>query len=298
MSPNSPRRPHLKRHRRQPAQAGSFQLTERDQQVIEAVWEYRFLQRRHLQELVFHQASTAVVCHRLQLLYHHGYLDRHDRPILPQKGAPLYTLGPQGAELIAERSGETLAQLNRRRKKLWERSDLFLAHEMQVNECRIALTLATERRDDRELSVWAYSQEVQDRVSLRDSSGRSVERNFRPDAFCRLRVTQPSGKPGILACFWEIDRGTEPLQRIREKAQIYQAYRDSGAYDARYRQTLFRVLVPTTSNERLQNLKTAVKSTGAEMFWFGLLEDQTAEGFWQAEWWKVGEEEPRALLDS
>ena len=60
---------------------------------------------------------------------------------------------------------------------------------------------------------------------------------------------------------------------------------------------LFRVLVPTTSAERLQNLKKTVAGTGADMFWFGLLEDLTPQALFQPRWWKVGTDQPRALLE-
>jgi hypothetical protein len=55
----------------------------------------------------------------------------------------------------------------------------------------------------------------------------------------------------VLSAFVEVDRGTMPNRRFKEKVERYFAYDLSGEYGKRYQAKHFRILVVVTSSERL-----------------------------------------------
>src|SRR5690606_23175009 len=75
-------------------------LTERDQAVIKAVYEYRVLTTQQLKTLFFPSLHQAYA--RLAALYHHGFLARQFTGVYADKmNTPiLYTLDRRGAELL------------------------------------------------------------------------------------------------------------------------------------------------------------------------------------------------------
>lgn len=64
----------LPRFKRAPEAAGSFQFTPRDLELLRNIAEHRFIKSEWLVKLV--GGSRQQVLRRLNLLYHHGYLDR------------------------------------------------------------------------------------------------------------------------------------------------------------------------------------------------------------------------------
>jgi hypothetical protein len=64
----------LPRFKRDPEAAGSFQITQRDLELLRHVAEHRFIRSEWLVKLV--GGSRQQVLRRLNLLYHHGYLER------------------------------------------------------------------------------------------------------------------------------------------------------------------------------------------------------------------------------
>src|SRR2546430_672511 len=79
-----------------------MQLTERDQGIIRHVHRYRFLRSSHIVALT--SGSRQQNLRRLQLLFHHGYLERPRAQIdyFHRNGSrPLaYGLGSKGASLL------------------------------------------------------------------------------------------------------------------------------------------------------------------------------------------------------
>src|SRR5438552_8320747 len=99
------RRPRFRRAKEAP----SFQLTERDVEIVRQVAAHRFLRSTHLSRLL--AAPHHKIRERLTPLYHAGYLDRPRAQIEyhVQGGgsAPLvYALGNQGARLLIDRGLE------------------------------------------------------------------------------------------------------------------------------------------------------------------------------------------------
>src|SRR4051812_27095595 len=110
----------------------SMQLTERDQQIVEAVYLYRVLMQSQIERLIFTDAHPSTAQRRLQLLFQNGYLERQ---FLPVRGGMmnspiLYLLDEKGAHLLTRAFGYD--------NVLWKRAHNtvgvdFLEHTIAVN---------------------------------------------------------------------------------------------------------------------------------------------------------------------
>src|SRR5581483_7375665 len=125
-----------------------FQLTDRDVQLVQLVARHRFLRSTHLSELC--EAPHKKVCDRLTYLFHAGYLDRpraqFDHYREGGGSSPIvYALGNGGAQLLIERYGSGLPQVEWARK-----NDLagrqFILHTLAIADVRVALQRAVRSR--------------------------------------------------------------------------------------------------------------------------------------------------------
>ncbi|MFY9826270.1 MAG: replication-relaxation family protein [Thermoanaerobaculia bacterium] len=79
-------------------------LTPRDLEILRAVHRHRLLRSTHL--IALSDGSRQTTLRRLQLLFHHGYLDRPSMQLdwYARGSEPLvYALGSRGAELLEAR---------------------------------------------------------------------------------------------------------------------------------------------------------------------------------------------------
>src|SRR5438045_3752518 len=94
-----PRRPRFER-----APIRPMALTPRDHEILRAVHRHRLLRSTHLMALS--EGSPQTTLRRLQLLFHHGYLDRPPMQLdwYARGSEPLvYALGSRGAEILEAR---------------------------------------------------------------------------------------------------------------------------------------------------------------------------------------------------
>lgn len=259
-------------------------LTDRDMAIIGAVGNYRLLSRSQIQRLLGFGTVTRVNF-RLQKLFHHGYLVRHFLPTLKGSSQALYTLDRLGLPVAAERLGKDTADLWRPKDKL---SPFFLAHELAVNDVRIAFELAARAHNDHQLVSWLSAEEAKDRFFFSGSW-----HTLTPDAFVRYRV----GKQ-LLSVFIEVDRGTMPNHRFQRKVEAYFAYDVSGRYAERHKGQRFRVLVITKTPKRLTNLKETTAQVAQRNCWFATLPEIAQNGPLAAIWETVGREEKARLIDT
>ena len=258
-------------------------LTDRDMAIVAAVAEYRLLSRSQIQRLLGFGTATRVNF-RLQKLFHRGYLARHYLPTLKGSSQAIYGLDRLGLPVAAERLGKDTADL-------WHPKALhpfFLAHQLAVNDVRIAFELAARAHDHHQLLQWLPEEEAYDRFFFGTSW-----RSLTPDAFLRYRV----GKQ-VLAAFVEVDRGTMPNRRFKEKIERYFAYDVSGRYAERYKGQRFRVLVITSSAERLANLKNTAAQVAQRNCWFATLSEIAQNGPLAAIWETVGGERKARLIET
>jgi DNA-binding PadR family transcriptional regulator len=290
MTPDKERLPRHKRVENPPR----IKLTERDVQVILAVYEYRLLRREQIERLFFPSPNTAN--ERLKRLYQHGFLERRWLPVEYGQGTgqAIYLLTERGADLVAERLGLDRGAVDWK-ESYNQVSTPFLEHALGVNQVRIAFTLAV-RMAGYQIGKWVGESELRarpDYVQIATAVGaRKVA--VIPDGYFILELGERRAH-----FFLESDRATEANKRWGEKVQAYLEYTRSGQYAARYGARSLRVLTVTTGEKRLANLKRATEQArGREMFWFTTVEQAQPEGMVAKPIWQVaGREELCVLIE-
>lgn len=254
----------------------NIQLTDRDVEIIHHVFKHRFLKSTHILKLV--KGSRQGTLRRLQLLYHHGYLDRPRAQLdyFHQGGSkPLvYGLGNRGAELLEKQF------LIPKRKTDWTLKNrcatrYYLQHTLEVADfmtalevsCRetdvvrhidfdeILASLSTGKRTSKNPAQW--------KVSF-SHAGQRMNLGVVPD---KIFALESNRKPGDRAYFFlEVDRATMPVFRNNPNQTSF--FQKMLAYEATWQQRLhekhfsfhrFRVVTVTTSSERVENL---IRATG------------------------------------
>ena len=282
-----------------------MQLTERDIQIVLAVYEYRLLSAHQLEALFFSSNSNkshsrrSACQRRLQLLYHHGFLERLPQPVsLGQGRAPfVYALDGVGANLVATQLGIDRAEVGWKPKHN-QLGPQFMDHSLVINDLRVVIQRLVEK-DVLEVDQWVdeftlKSTEMQQKVPYLVHRTRTVRKY--PDGYFILRQ---SGSEQQAHFFLEVDMGTMSNARWQEKVKAYAEFRQSGQSQRHYGTRNFRVLAVTTSEQRLNNLKRATEQArGNRYFWFTT---QAAVNIWQPETlmdtvWSVATKDERQQL--
>jgi DNA-binding Lrp family transcriptional regulator len=243
-----------------------LQLTERDREIIRLIHQHRFLRSSHIKSLM--NSSPQQILRRLQLLYHHRYLERPRAQIdyYRQGGsrAIVYGLGSKGSALL-KRSfrlpGHALDWGGKNRVA----GRQFLEHTLLVSDVMVAMELACRNKGEMRLlsgdSIPLPNQTRQKRQPFQwrvnvSSRGRI---GLIPD-----RVFALEWGDHRAYFFLEADRGTMPI--IRENISQSSFHRKLLAYEATWTQNLhrtrfgfnrFRVLTVTAGVNRAQHLAEA-----------------------------------------
>jgi hypothetical protein len=207
--------------------------------------------------------SSDVVLRRLQLLFHHGYLDRPRAQIdYYRRGsqAMVYGIASKGARELQQAGGSESGKVdwmnkNRAATRFYLEHTLAVADVMVAVEtaCRQSTNIrfvpheAIERQSNREPLQWS--------VSVRHN-GESEKLGVTPDKVFALEFPARPNKTVLV--FLEVDRGTMPV--IRKHLKFTSFYRKMLAYQESWQQRLHAslfayqrclVLVVTTSRERI-----------------------------------------------
>lgn len=247
-------------------------LTERDREIVSAVYHHRALTSDHLALLFWGDVKANSRCRmRLRFLAERKYLQRFDLPVVRGAGSlPLvYFLGQAGAEMIADLHAVPPGELHwkpEHNRVGWT----FLEHLLATNDIRVRIERAAptygfhlaEWQDDASLA----SASARDTGLIPAPSSRRRKSHPTPDGyFCLCREALPT----LHRAFVEADRGTESLTRWSEKVAKYVAYMHDEAFRKRYRaRKPFRVLTVTTSTARLDHLKTVTEGLPGTASWF------------------------------
>lgn len=282
----SSRRPRFQRTEHAP----TFQLTERDVEIVRQVAQHRFLRSTHISLLL--AASHKKICERLTPLYHAGYLDRPRAQLeyhVRGGGSThlVYALGNRGAQLLAARDGFRYANVDWTHKNR-ETGREFILHTLAVSDVRVALTVAcrpghtltllhreqllaslpAETRSAR--NPWAWRVRIQ-------HMGTSQEVGLIPDYTFAVLLPDGRRRPFVVEC----DRGTMPLERtsldqtsLLRKFLAYESGRIQGFHTRRLGWRNFRVLTVTNSLERANNMRALIARTpalrGSPLFLFAV----------------------------
>jgi hypothetical protein len=272
---------HSRRPRFERAAVAGMVLTHRDLQILRAVHRYRLLRSTHFVALA--DGSPQTTLRRLQLLFHHDYLDRPPMQLdwYVRGSEPMaYALGNRGAQALAAEGGLKSGAL-RWEMKNRDFSRLFLRHTLAVAAVMVAFEVACR---DREAVTLIQPEEVLSaappetrrfrlpfrwQVDVRD--GEKLHRlGVEPDRVFGLRFADaPEGRQ-VAYFFLEADRGTMPVARkgllqtsFRRKLLAYQETWRQGLHKAHLGVPNFRVLTVTTSKERMGNMVAACRGLGS-----------------------------------
>src|SRR6202521_6207512 len=143
MTHSPARRPRFER-----APVAGMVLTHRDLEILRAVQRHRLLRSTHLIALL--DGSRQTTLRRLQLLFHHGYLDRPAAQLdwYAAGSEPMvYALGNRAAAILADGGGvhNSAVRWDTKNRDL---SRHFLRHTLAVAEVMVAFEVACRNRED------------------------------------------------------------------------------------------------------------------------------------------------------
>jgi len=266
-----------------------MQLTLRDEQIVQWVYDLRFATQEQLQQVLFTPSTASSCKRRLTLLYHNGYLDRRLLPLRSRFGAnrAAYCLDKKGKELLAFRTGTGLAQIGWRPVDN-DRELYFLEHMLSTNQVRICATIAATEQgfdlswvDERTLKATAM------RDLVADPKNKGTQLAVIPDGYFQLAT---EGTP--LGFAVELDRGTVEEKQFKAKIRALGEWKVKGAYQRRFGTDSLRVLfmvAPTDRDpKRLQRIKAWTEHEGGQsLFWFAPLTALSPASVFQTPIWQV-----------
>ena len=261
--------------------ASAIHLTARDQKIIRLVNRHRFLHSSHILALL--DGNPQQIVRRLQLLYHHGFLERPrcqldyyhqggSRPIV-------YGIGNLGANLLSREHGIPVGKI-RWGEKNNAIGRVYLEHALFVSGVMVAVELAcravgTVRLLTEDEIAPAKTQRQPFCWKVSGTGGQNL--GVLPDRVFALEYRNEKGTLDRAYFFLEADRGTMPV--IRKNLQQTSFYRKLLAYEATWSQSIhktkfgfhrFRVVTVTKSAARAQSLVDACSKlkTGHGLFLF------------------------------
>jgi hypothetical protein len=257
--------PRLPRYNRAAAPR-RFIITIRDRDIIRLVYSHRFLRSSQVVALI--GGSRQQVLRRLQLLFHHGYLTRPRAQLeYFTKGGSremVYGLGNKGAKLLRD-SGVELHHV-RWNEKNQDIGRVYLNHALLVSTILVAFEIAC--RSSLNIKFISRNSLLPDiPIKWHVGVNQRTSLGVVPDALFCLETRRAAGDFEREYFFLEADRGTMPV--VRKDLKQTSMYRKLAAYEATWRNGIldtqfgfhrFRVLLVTTSPDRVASLLMASSS--------------------------------------
>ena len=172
-----------------------IRVTERDVEVLQVVEGCRFVSGEQIERLIFlrgekgERKSTRCAA-RLRKMFDNGLIGRVRWPFHAITLPMVYYLEKGGADLLALKLGierDRIRTLTRMEKRpAISRSLLFLAHILAVNDFRIDITLACEKKGF-ELLEWLNEYELGRDYAEIDDKGRRRRQAVQPDGYFAIQ---------------------------------------------------------------------------------------------------------------
>jgi len=286
-----------------------FSLTERDAEALMAICTYRALVPQQVEQILGFNPTyvngvrkTHSNCERrLRLLTQHGYLIRTEQMMGRTGRRPLvYWLSPHGAAEVALARGVSMSELDWRPRQ-HEVGQLFLDHVLSCNDFRISVTLAAKRLGV-QLVEWLDDtmlrrEYASDKVTILNKEGKPEQAFLVPDSYVVLNEAGDIRRAAV-----EVDRRTvtgaseiSGQHDWQRKIAVYQAwFQRGGLHEKRYGTHAGRVLVITTGQRRLENLKRITERVLEEQgekqaarYWFTTADQVTPDSVISQPIWAV-----------
>ena len=283
-------------------------MTERDEQMLKRVYDFRFLRSDLIYHLINENGITSEqnLSRRLQALYHNGYLDRPEQhQVMQYRGSDkiVYAIGNKGHDHLFHKT-DLVAKA--RSSKSWTDKNRVvkyphIEHTLMIANLYTCLVRAEREHPHLELVSWEIDKdEVEDRFSVHEK-GKKVEKFIRPDAYFML-----ADDKGALRYLLEADRSTMTLDRFLFKLKKYWQWK----FHAKRARTRFGsdkliILSVTPSQKRRDNLRHTArraddKRIGSEFFWFASQTDYSPEdpqSILAPIWYTPLDNKPHSLLE-
>jgi len=305
-----------------------MRFQERDGLLIQALFDYEILARRHIKRMFWPYASTRAMEMRLSLLYHNGYINwpneqqRRTKPV-PE---PVIWLGWRGAVWLASQFGldvslpkrgtehylRTYAKDLREEGFRWLREPRWmqLKHDLAIIDLRFAVEEAANGSNFLKLEEWipegfwlSDHDVIEYQVKARDGEILTKKKGVRPDGYFSIvdHAHKIKGSAVRSRFLLEIDMSTHPRLRFgREKAAPGVAYIRSPEYKERFGYQSGRWLVVTTGEKRMKNLIQHTKKEigpDAKSFLFTTISHlTTANVLSDPIWYRFDRDEPLGLF--
>ena len=177
-------------------------------------------------------------------------------------------------------AGKPARKKNRAENGAAEPAALFIRHRLEINRVHLLVQYRSIPVPGWWFGTWqSFSKPLVATVPLI------------PDGYFEVGSPQ-----GIRAIFVEVDLGTEAVPVLARKASLYVQLAASGGFTQIFRRNQFRVLIITTSERRLQNIRQAIAKVTDKLFWLGTLDLISAEKFWTASWHRPTGDQLQSIL--
>jgi hypothetical protein len=158
--------------------------------------------------------------------------------------------------------------------------NLKLEHQMQINSVFVNVKYCAIPIAGARFIRW---------IPFREPLTQSIP--LIPDGYFELDTLT-----GVRSMFLEVDLGTEPIKTWESKTRNYVHLAVSGEYSRIFSKTQFRVLVLTTTEKRLQSIRSAILKITDKIFWFSTFETINRECFWSPVWLRPVGDQKHSLL--
>jgi hypothetical protein len=248
-------------------------LQERDRRLLAELATMRLIDRE-LAKVAVGFRSTTRANSRLLKLTRAGLLNRFFVGSVAAGRKAIYTLSKKGGNLaeteyrpISRSHGKTLV------------GDLYVDHQMHINEVYCTAKFRSLPMGAR-LVGW--------RVFYAPLSEHS---RLVPDGYFELN--SPGGIPPM---FLEVDLGHQSMRVWEQKVRQYLHLAVSGDFTRLFRKAQFRVLVITTSQRRLQTIRSVIAKQTDKLFWLSDFQTINRAGFWSSVWLRPTGDRPLPLI--
>jgi hypothetical protein len=281
----------------------TYTLTQRDEQIIQALNRFFYLTTEQVTRLFYKKGSHTSVYGILSRLATNGYTAQQRYAVLGKGERLVNSLDRQGRSHLAKLGFDIPTRLRKSEKPT---SPLFYGHTLAVNDFLIAAELLA--RDTEVIALESFVHELtfkREPIRVPRDGGKLL--NVAPDGWLDFTITDRSGR-GQACVLYECDRGTEEQTFWRAKvAGLLLATR--GAYQERFGTQSLTIAVTTPSTKRRAQLirwteaelkKQQASQAISEVFHFTSHPADTTDPrtlFLSPVWYRPFDEQPYPLLE-